>query len=354
MTCIELYDIVDEYMASKITSQLAQAQYDEVSLKIHSIGGSVFDGNLIFNKIKEHGRVTGIVEGICASMASIILQSCKERKMTDNGMLMIHAPSTYTMGTAKMLETDIKILKDIEQMFKSLLMSRCKMTEEQANNLMDGNDHWYTAQEAKEAGIIDEIVPAVNALHLNKEKLQAMSGEALRKYIAEITPKKQESKKEPKDMITEKTKQQVLALGINQVDLTNTEAVVATLVEQVNKEREARKTIEDAKAKETEATIATMVDKAIADKKITAAQKELFAGIGKTSGISALQTVLDTMSIPQSIHAAVANISSNSEDRRNWDFEKWQKEDPKGLEKMNKENSDQFESLYNKHVENQQ
>lgn len=273
MPNIELYDRIDEYTTQSIISQLSKASQDNVVLRIHSIGGSVFDGNLLFNKIKEHGKVTGIVEGICASMASIVLQACSVRKMADNSMLMIHAPKTLFAGNSQMAEKDIKILKSIEDQFKKILVSRCQMNEEKVSTLMNGLDHWYTAEEAKEEGLIDEIVDSTTA-DMDKEILHAMMG-SMKKYVA-IINNKPDTQKNIKDMINDQLKKQVLAMGVNPLDFTDTDSVVSALVGKVEayKQQAERVSVLENELKESKKValaqaVEDLIKQGFADKKLT-------------------------------------------------------------------------------------
>jgi ATP-dependent protease ClpP protease subunit len=73
----------------------------DVMLRINSPGGSVFDGVAIYNALKRHeGRVTVLIDGIAASIASMIAMAGDEVVMPANAMLMLHDPSGVVMGTA--------------------------------------------------------------------------------------------------------------------------------------------------------------------------------------------------------------------------------------------------------------
>ena len=73
----------------------------ELTVRINSPGGSVFDGVAIYNALKRHdAAVTVWIDGIAASIASMIAMAGDEVVMPENAMLMLHDPSGLVCGTA--------------------------------------------------------------------------------------------------------------------------------------------------------------------------------------------------------------------------------------------------------------
>ena len=73
----------------------------ELTVRINSPGGSVFDGVAIYNALKRHSAaITVWIDGIAASIASMIAMAGDEIVMPENAMLMLHDPSGLVMGTA--------------------------------------------------------------------------------------------------------------------------------------------------------------------------------------------------------------------------------------------------------------
>lgn len=71
-----------------------------INLHINSPGGDVFDGIAIYNALKHHGAaITVHIDGLAASMASVIAMVGNPVIMPENTMMMIHYPSHYLMGT---------------------------------------------------------------------------------------------------------------------------------------------------------------------------------------------------------------------------------------------------------------
>ncbi len=71
---------------------------ERVTLRLNSPGGSVFDGIAIYNLLKAHpAKVHVVVDGLAASIASLIAMAADEVSMAKNSMMMVHLPWTIAM-----------------------------------------------------------------------------------------------------------------------------------------------------------------------------------------------------------------------------------------------------------------
>jgi ATP-dependent protease ClpP protease subunit len=87
--------------AAKLVKELTEIQSDAITVRINSVGGSVSDGVAIYNALKRHpASITCVVDGVAASIASLIAMAGDTVEMASNAMLMIHAPWTYAGGNA--------------------------------------------------------------------------------------------------------------------------------------------------------------------------------------------------------------------------------------------------------------
>jgi len=85
----------------------------KILLRIHSPGGEVFDGNAIATALSRRGNVEVQIEGIAASMATLISLSGRPVKMAENGFYMIHNPWGAAMGDAEELRKQAELLDRI-------------------------------------------------------------------------------------------------------------------------------------------------------------------------------------------------------------------------------------------------
>ena len=131
-----------------------------IHLRIHSPGGEVFDGNAIANALKRHpGGVTVQIEGLAASMATVISLSGSPVRMSANGFYMIHNPWSVAMGDAEDMRDQADLLDKIQTGIVNAYAGKSGQTTEQIQSWMDA-ETWFTADEALAAGFIDEITDA--------------------------------------------------------------------------------------------------------------------------------------------------------------------------------------------------
>ncbi|MFZ4597814.1 MAG: head maturation protease, ClpP-related [Terrimicrobiaceae bacterium] len=134
---------------------------NSILLKIHSPGGEVFDGNVIFNALKRHaGGVVVQIEGLCASMASIIALAGAPVRMAANGFFMIHNPWGMAVGDAAEMRDQASLLEKIKQNMVSAYAAKSKKDEVMIEEWMDA-ETWFTAEQALAVGFVDEITDAL-------------------------------------------------------------------------------------------------------------------------------------------------------------------------------------------------
>lgn len=131
-----------------------------LTLSLHSPGGEVFDGLAIYHALKARGNVNVRIEGLAASMASVIAMAGTRISMPRNAYLMIHNPSGFAMGDAG----DMRQLADLLDKLKGSLIAayrdRTKKSDEDLTAMMDA-ETWLTGEEAVAQGFADEVTDAV-------------------------------------------------------------------------------------------------------------------------------------------------------------------------------------------------
>jgi ATP-dependent Clp endopeptidase proteolytic subunit ClpP len=133
----------------------------QIVLRIHSPGGEVFDGNAIANALKRHpGGYVAQIEGLAASMATVISLGGQPVKMAENGFYMIHNPWGMAVGDAADMRDQAELLDKIQTGIVNAYAAKSGQTPEQIQQWMD-SETWFTAQEAKDAGFVDEITDPV-------------------------------------------------------------------------------------------------------------------------------------------------------------------------------------------------
>jgi ATP-dependent Clp endopeptidase proteolytic subunit ClpP len=128
----------------------------KILLRIHSPGGEVFDGNAIATALSRRGNVEVQIEGIAASMATLISLSGRPVKMAENGFYMIHNPWGAAMGDAEELRKQAELLDRIRGNMVNAYAAKTGQSPEQIGEWMDA-ETWFTAAEAQAYGFVDEV-----------------------------------------------------------------------------------------------------------------------------------------------------------------------------------------------------
>ena len=161
---IMLSEEVNDTTASLVVAQLlyleAQDPDKEIQFYINSPGGSVSAGMAIYdtmNYIK--CDVSTICIGMAASMGAFLLAAgTKGRRMAlPNAEIMIHQPSAGTKGKVTDMEIDLEHFLRIKERINRILSEKTGQPVETIKQDTE-RDHWITAQEAKDYGLIDLVI----------------------------------------------------------------------------------------------------------------------------------------------------------------------------------------------------
>jgi ATP-dependent protease ClpP protease subunit len=151
--------------AAQFVRDLQNIDASEINLRINSIGGSVFDALAIHNALDRHpATVTVHVDGIALSAASLIAMAGDTVNMAENALMMIHAPWTIAMGDANAMRDTADMLdKMSDALAKNYARKSGKTAADMSAMLKDGEDHWYTAEEAVAEGYADQVSAPIEA-----------------------------------------------------------------------------------------------------------------------------------------------------------------------------------------------
>lgn len=129
-----------------------------IYLHIMSNGGELFGGLSLADQIPTIiSPVHTIVEGICASAATLISMSGNKRYMLTNGFMMIHQPSTSVWGTYQALKDHAKLADMAMEKLIQFYINHSKSDRRTIEEVLS-HDTYLSASEALEYGFIDEIV----------------------------------------------------------------------------------------------------------------------------------------------------------------------------------------------------
>ena len=159
-----LSEEVNHVTASLITAQLlfleAEDPDKDIQFYINSPGGSVSDGLMIYDTMKLiKPDVQTICMGMAASMGSVLLSAGTKGKrcILPNAEVMIHQPLGGAQGQATEILIAADHIKDTRIRLNQILADACGKDLDTLMKDTD-RDHWMTAQEALDYGIVDKIL----------------------------------------------------------------------------------------------------------------------------------------------------------------------------------------------------
>nr|WP_284694871.1 ClpP-like prohead protease/major capsid protein fusion protein [Photobacterium galatheae] len=134
-----------------------------ISLHIHSPGGDVFEGMAIYNLLDQHpAQITVKIDGLAASMASVIAMVGDEVQIPENAMLMIHKPWGIQGGDANDMRRYAELLDKVESTLISAYTKKTGKTSEEIAALLH-EETWLSGAEAVDSGFADSLVSPLHA-----------------------------------------------------------------------------------------------------------------------------------------------------------------------------------------------
>ncbi len=169
--------------AASVVEQLAGTTASVINVRINSDGGVVTDGLAIYNALKQHPATINVtVDGVAASIASLIAMAGSSRRMHENTMLMLHGPQGGGWGFAGDLRERADQIDVYGRQMLVTYSGRAKNPADIETMLTDRKDHWLTAAEALALGLISEVIPDVQP-----EPADSVAAAALLSYVSAIS-----------------------------------------------------------------------------------------------------------------------------------------------------------------------
>ena len=160
---IYIFDEIGTYgvTAQDFISEIKGLKDMPINLRINSLGGDVFDGMAMYNVIKRReAKTTVYIEGIAASIATIIALGADEVIMAENSLFMIHNAWGGTSGEAKDMRKTAETLDKITSELTDIYVKKTGLSYDALAEMMD-EESWLNAQEAFDLGFIDTISDSI-------------------------------------------------------------------------------------------------------------------------------------------------------------------------------------------------
>lgn len=154
----------DGVSAEDLVDELAGIKASTINVRINSFGGQVFEGLAIYNALERHSaRVVAHIDGIAASIASIIALAADEVRIAENAFYMIHNPHGVAFGNAKDMREMADVLDKVGGSLSGVYAKKTGMDADAIQELMDA-ETWFNAEEALEMGFVDKVTDKSNVM----------------------------------------------------------------------------------------------------------------------------------------------------------------------------------------------
>ena len=163
VTDVYIFDEIGTYgvTAQEFINDIKGLKDTPINLRINSLGGDVFDGMAMYNVIKRReAKTTVYIEGIAASIATIIALGADEVVMAENSLFMIHNAWGGTMGEAKDMRKTAETLDKISGELTDIYRKKTGLSYDVLSEMMD-EETWLNADEAYELGFVDTISDSI-------------------------------------------------------------------------------------------------------------------------------------------------------------------------------------------------
>lgn len=165
---LEIYDIVGDLgllgggvTAKDVLAKLGDSEAKEIQVRINSAGGSCPEGLAIYNLLRERSeagtKVRVRIDGLAASIASVIAMAGDEIEIASNAFLMIHEAWADVKGRAEDLRRTADLLDDTGDSLIAIYAERTRLSEDRLRDMCRA-ETWLTANEALELGFADRVI----------------------------------------------------------------------------------------------------------------------------------------------------------------------------------------------------
>lgn len=317
-----------------------------IKVRINSGGGDVFEGITIYNTLKHSSSEVHIyIDGLAASMASVIALAGKKIFMSRYAQLMIHRVSGSANGDSDKLRETASLMDELEVSLLDIYATRTgkEVQSIQSTWMQRGKDSWFTAREAVQHNLVDEIFDGVirKAPSTNKD-----AKEVWKFYNLQI----QNSINNQEMQILNQFK---AIYGLP--DSATEQDVLAAFQSQANNNRDLKDENEKLKLQNAEfesqlkesqkQKVQTLIDQAIQSCRITEEQRASFQVLAEAN-FEATKSALNAIAPYKSISSQIQSTSEEIPEYKT--FREYQENAPAILAEMKVKDPAKYQSLYKK------
>ena len=332
-----------------------------MTMRLHCGGGSVLEGLAVYDLIRgSECKVHVIVEGMAASMGSILALAGDTIEMTENAFFMMHEVKAGSYGGKAAMEGALELRNQAEERISKIYKERTTASEETiAAWFNNGKDNWLDAETCLDIKLCDTIIKPKKQRKLdnkvaitNKTPMEAW--ETLANTI--VVPSEKSNQKPKNIAMKAQLVNMLVASGIENLTASSTDEDVniafQTVINKAKKADDYKQQLDNFKLENAKA----IIDPAVAAGKILAPEKDSWLEMATERPEVARQAIERMVGKPDPNASVARQPRTVTEDpnqpemlkgREDWSFTKWQEKDPEGLMKLEASHPDAFEKLFN-------
>jgi ATP-dependent protease ClpP protease subunit len=151
---------LDGIGAEDFAKEIALIDVETLDVRLNSGGGSVFEGQAIYNALHRHNAQVNIhIDGLAASIASVIAMAGDTINITEGSHIMIHKPWSMAIGDAESMRKEAEVLDSLESGIVDIYAARTNKSREQLASWIAA-ETWFKGQDAVDAGFADAVISA--------------------------------------------------------------------------------------------------------------------------------------------------------------------------------------------------
>ncbi len=320
---VRIVDRINEYTQS--SSSAVKAIVDDylkngiqvVEVYINSAGGSVFEATEMCNDLKRLPKVTVKIGAVAASAATYFMTQF-DSVASPNSQIMIHRPRLGTYGDIMTIKADLKLLENTTEDYKLAYATKMNKTVEQIEAYFAQGDYWMTANEALVEGLLNSVLTV-------QEEVTAESIKILEAVAAPIIPKISNE--------NQIKMERVKLISRLKLSADATDEQIDTALQALEVKASRTEELELSAQAEQKVKAESLVDQAIASKKITANQKENYLKLA-SADFDGTKSVIDGLQAVVKLSNELEDDKNLSASREKWTLEDYQEKDPSALLEM--------------------
>jgi ATP-dependent Clp endopeptidase proteolytic subunit ClpP len=328
-----------------------ESEYNSINIKLNSPGGSVFDGFSIYQTIKNSkAKVNIYIDGVCASIASVIMCGANKVYCSKYASIMIHAVQCSASGSAQELIDTANLMLNLQDSIIDIYHTKTGIAKEEIKNNWLSKEKWINPQEALELKLVDEIysgpVLSVPVKNISAQNLY----EAFNQNFCTIYNKTKKNNMEDINSILS---------FLNMKEDTNVGAVIAHLQDQKNQITDLENELKTSKeeivkfqnliAQEQKNKVSALIENGIKEKRIQENQKSFYLVLAEKDYENTAK-IIEGITPYKSISSQLNfnNHNPTTQIEQEMTFEEYRHKNPSALLQMKKNEPDKFIALYEK------